>query len=315
MSIVLLILKILGIILLVLLGLVILVFLSLMLVPVRYQARGRIEEEIDISVGVSWFLHLISLQIAFGSGGQEQTLRILGIPLRLFQKEKEKKVRKKKRKKKMRLPEQASSREPEKPLDEESPPPSEQTVSQTKKEQKEPVTPSEQVISKADKPQKRRDRRSFFEKIKKIPGMIRAKWETLIEIIKGFWEKLSRLREQAGRIREELGREENWQAIKSLMGEMKRLFRHILPRKIQGELSFGTADPATTGQILGIVSTIPFLYRYRIHLTPDFSSESYYIRGTFRLKGHARGIHAVISWFSLFRDKNIRKIIQRYRNS
>ena len=86
MSIVLLILKILGIILLVLLGLVILVFLSLMLVPVRYQARGRIEEEIDISVGVSWFLHLISLQIAFGSGGQEQTLRILGIPLRLDRK-------------------------------------------------------------------------------------------------------------------------------------------------------------------------------------------------------------------------------------
>lgn len=304
MSIVLLILKIIGIFLLVVLGMGLFVFLSLTFVPVRYQVFGRIEEEIEISVGVSWFLHLISFRIKYSPKDQEQTLRIFGIPLRLFGKEEDKKKskkRKKRKNKKQKRTEKQSQeppvlKEPEKTLEEERGLPSEPAAFPEPKEQKESGP-------------------SFFEKIRKIPRMIRNKWETLTETIKGFWEKLGRLKGQAGRIREELGREENRQAVKALLREAKRLFGHMLPRKLQGELSFGTTDPAITGQILGVISTIPFLYRYQIQVTPDFSSESYYIRGTFRLKGHARGIHAVITCFSLFRDKNIRKIIQRYRHS
>lgn len=181
---------------------------------------------------------------------------------------------------------------------------------------RETTLPSKRKRSKRDK------HPSFSDKIQGIFSMIRDKWETLKEMVRRIGARLQALWEQAGsvkallaRIREEIHREENRRALKAVLREIKYLIRHIGPRKIFMQLLFGTTDPAMTGQLLGLISTFPFVYRYQIQISPDFSSESFYLKGPFDIKGHARGVHAVLSAFCLIRDKNIRGILHRYRNS
>lgn len=180
----------------------------------------------------------------------------------------------------------------------------------------------ETTLPSRRKKSKRGRRPSFSGKIQRIFSMIRDKWETLKEMVRRIGARLQALWEQAGsvkaclaRIREEIHREENRRALKAVLREVKYLIRHIGPRKIFMQLLFGTTDPAMTGQLLGLISTFPCVYRYQIQISPDFSSESFYLKGPFDIKGHARGVHAVLSAFRLIRDKNIRGILHRYRNS
>ncbi len=193
-----------------------------------------------------------------------------------------------------------------------------------KQEAGEAPSSSEQEAASAseNKKKRRRDRPSFSDKIRRIFGMIRKKWETLKEMVRRIGRRLHALWEQAGsvkaflsRIREEIHREENRRALKAVLREIKYLIRHMGPKKISMQLTFGTIDPALTGKLVGLISTLPFFYRSQVQVIPDFSSEFFYLKGPFEIKGHARGVHAVLSALRLILDKNIRGILQRYRNS
>lgn len=162
----------------------------------------------------------------------------------------------------------------------------------------------------------------FFEKIYRLPRMISLKWETIKEGFQKVKEAGKELRQKAESVKgvfrsvwEACGKEENRAAFLAIFREMKYLAAHMRPRKILADISFGTPDPATTGQILGGISILPFLYRYRIQLFPDFSAERFYIKGEFDLRGHARGCHIALSGFRLLKDDHIRSLLQRYRNS
>lgn len=162
----------------------------------------------------------------------------------------------------------------------------------------------------------------FFQKIKHFFGMIRIKWETLKETPRRFKRKLrqlkhkwGRLKQKAGRGLAELKREENRNAAAAVFRELKYLLSHVSPRKIKGDVAFGTDDPALTGQILGGISILPFFYRYQVSVRPDFASERYYLKGELSFKGHARMVHVLVSGFRLLKDRNIRSIIRRYRSS
>lgn len=151
---------------------------------------------------------------------------------------------------------------------------------------------------------------SYKEKIQKItaiPRMIHSKWETLREKTKSIWNIIER-------IKTVISDEDNRNALKVIVEELKYLFKHFAPRKAKGDISFGTDNPAYTGQILGIISILPFLYRYKMTITPDFETEKIYVRGNFDIKGYARGIHVLISMYHLFQDDYIRNLLQKYRN-
>ena len=148
----------------------------------------------------------------------------------------------------------------------------------------------------------------FFTTLKNLPGIIKSKLENLKEKAKNF-------RETAGRIKQEIQDENNRAAVKLLLSELKYLLKHISPGKVKADISFGMDDPATTGQVLGAVSMLPLLYRYQLQLYPDFETEQSYFKGSFDIKGQAQGIYVLIVGYHLIKDKNIRSLIQRYRNS
>ncbi len=339
MTVVLFLLKLVGIVLLVLVGLVLLLSLTLLLVPVRYRIRGEAAQEFtacSARIRVSWLFHLIHFQLVLEKKELESSLRICGIPIGLGGeaeegadapgRRKKKKKRKTERKKKKdrrqrrekRVPAEEARSQPSAAEPQERVPAEVQTAGSEAPSSSEPEAASASENNK----KRRRDRPSFSDKIRRIFGMIRKKWETLKEMVRRIGRRLHALWEQAGsvkaflsRIREEIHREENRRALKAVLREIKYLIRHMGPKKISMQLTFGTIDPALTGKLVGLISTLPFFYRSQVQVIPDFSSEFFYLKGPFEIKGHARGVHAVLSALRLILDKNIRGILQRYRNS
>ena len=104
MSVVLSILKIIGIILLVILCIILALLLIVLFVPIRYNAHvvkeergpdGKITEGLAATAGVSWLAHIVSFGISFKEGKLSKGLKIFGIDLSKRKKQKEKKKKKK----------------------------------------------------------------------------------------------------------------------------------------------------------------------------------------------------------------------------
>ena len=95
--------------------------------------------------------------------------------------------------------------------------------------------------------------------------------------------------------------------------ELRFLLRHFSPRKAKGELAFGMADPAQTGQVLGALSVLPFWARYRINVCPDFEAERFFVEGQLWMKGHIRICHFLLSVIRLIKDKNVRRLLKKIR--
>jgi len=88
-----------------------------------------------------------------------------------------------------------------------------------------------------------------------------------------------------------------------------KILRHVLPRKCRVKLTFGTGDPALTGQILGSVYALYPWYadRGEFSFLGDFTEALAY--GKLYLEGR---IHPIVPAFHavfLLRDKNIGKLI------
>ncbi|MBR3165361.1 MAG: DUF2953 domain-containing protein [Lachnospiraceae bacterium] len=88
-----------------------------------------------------------------------------------------------------------------------------------------------------------------------------------------------------------------------------KILGHVLPRKCRVKLTFGTGDPALTGQILGSIYALYPWYadRGEFYIYGDFVEALAY--GKLYLEGR---IHPVVPAFHavfLLRDKNIRKLI------
>lgn len=88
--------------------------------------------------------------------------------------------------------------------------------------------------------------------------------------------------------------------------ELKYLLTHFKFRRIRTDLTFSMGDPALTGQVLGGLCVLPFLYRYQVQVYPDFEAENTYVTGTFDIKGRARGLHIAVSAVRLLGKKEFR---------
>ena len=112
-------------------------------------------------------------------------------------------------------------------------------------------------------------------------------------------------------IKKELTDEHNRSVVKKIWSELGYLLKHFRFRKIQTDLFFGTGDPASTGQVLGILCMIPLLYEYEFKITPDFESEEAYIKGTFLIAGKVRLIHLLRTVLRLVFDKEVRIVVRK----
>lgn len=297
MSIILMILKIIGIAFLAILVLLLILVLAVLLIPARYRISGKADERISVRLQISWLRPCISWKARFEEQHFEQTLRIFGIPLKKRSGE-DKKPKKKGRPKKKRKPQ----KKPEPKVLESK------TAVQVQAPELQRSEPAEAAEPAFTKKRSRLDAvRSFFYKVKQLPGMIKLKVETLKEKALNFKELLARMKT-------EFEDEMNRNVLKLLFTELKDILKHFAPRRVKAEVSFSAGEPSATGQALGIISMLPFVYRYEIRLYPDFERDELYFKGTYDIKGHIRGVHALLLMIRFIKDKNISGLIQRYRN-
>ena len=308
MAVLLLILKIIGIILLILLGLILLILAVVLFVPVRYQVSGSIGEKTTVRIAVTWLLHAVSWRAAYEEEGFSSQLRIFGL------------TRKGKR------PDDGEPGEDDREDGAEEP--EERSAADAlltdgeqktdgiltdgeqgeaerfdERQAKEPDPAEHKELEQAN-PAVRRKRRG---------GLVRRIWERIRAFFAGLVRKLRQLRagikealKKIKDVRTFLTDERHREVLPLIFTELKYLLTHFKFRRIRTDLTFSMGDPALTGQVLGGLCVLPFLYRYQVQVYPDFEAENTYVTGTFDIKGRARGLHIAVSAVRLLGKKEFR---------
>ena len=92
----------------------------------------------------------------------------------------------------------------------------------------------------------------------------------------------------------------------------KFLLKHIIPTRIEGQVTFSFEDPALTGTALAVLGmTIPF-HKNCVQINPRFEGENY-LQGNIRAKGRIYGFVFVRAALSIYFNKNIKYIIKRWK--
>ena len=246
MSILLLILKIIGIILLVVLGLILALLLIILLVPLRYSFYFQANEKKLIFGGkITWLIKLIQIFISYKE--EELSCKVKVFIFTLFGDEKEEKKK----------PDALT--EPEKPVEKPQEAPietsHEESLEKPVDEQADQPAP-EPVIETEEEPKKKETEKKTKKKKKKEQKPDKSEGESWTQKVIDWKEELS-----------------TW-PISVIVREVKRLvfdaIKHIFPRRISGYLRYGFDDPSLTGRVTGAAAGFYPLYGDKIRLYPDF---------------------------------------------
>ncbi len=153
----------------------------------------------------------------------------------------------------------------------------------------------------------------FGKRLRKIKGSIagvRKKLSGLLERIRRGWQAMRRIKNKIGLVKSFLREEENKTAFRVTFGSLKKLLKHIRPRKLKSKVTFGTGDPCSTGQALGAISILYGYYGENVRITPDFENKvfagSHYARGRIRI-----GTLLIIV-IKLLIDKNFKQLKRNF---
>ena len=157
----------------------------------------------------------------------------------------------------------------------------------------------------------------ILSKIIRFPGNL---WNKVISIIKGIIEKIKNIKKTISGITDKLGwwkefltNERTKAAISLIWKDAKGLLHHVLPTKLEGDVTFGCDDPAITGTVLAVLGmTFPF-HKNRIHVNPLFDGENQ-LTGNVFLKGRIYGIVLIKAAIEIYFNKNIKYVINRWKH-
>lgn len=307
MSVILLILKIIGIVLLALLGLLVLFLCAVIFYPVGYRITGSFEDELELYARLHWLFHLFCFRFQIVREEKRAVLYILGIPKQIYPavEKKEKRHRKKKRRS-QRADHDEETYDWEMEEDD-----GEEAVLQTMQMTSigtEKVTSSEKEFSQeeVDLPDKISSWKRFFQKIKQIFWKIRSFFQTLSDKVRSVYSNFSKWK---GIFTDEANRA----SVRLIWSEIKYLAIHYKLRKVKADICYGLGDPALTGKSLAVLSMIPFFYKKKVQIVPDFETEEFFVKGNLDARGHIRIFHLIRSGLHIWKDNNCKKFIRKLK--
>lgn len=344
MHIVLLVLKIIGAILGGLLGLLLLLVLLVLFVPVRYRIHLVSDKNVELDSCVSWLLHAVHVSIRYQENRMKYCLRIFGLPVRQdkedkentekdiknAQKSKSKESRqnrqnKKKGKNRTKLQQKEQTKKPKDSKTESVKSKAKKTElanSQTKiaeqkkksatvPERKEPLKIESKPVSRENdlKKEKKPEKKGFhpIRKIKKFIQMIREKIAGIPLLWNKIKEKAVLLNKRKRRILEFLRDEGTKSSLRKVKQRVFEIFRYIGPRKLKGYVRFGTGDPCSTGQILGILSIGRAYFNTKVNIYPVFEEKVF--QADLTARGRLRVMRFLRIGSVMYFDKEIKKFI------
>lgn len=331
LSILLFILKAIGIIILTVLILVIFMLLSVLFVPVRYRAEGRIiinnEKEGqkpvsgEVKATVSWMLHIISIRVWTSENKLYYYGKLFG--KRIVDSEA---PRSKKEKKAFISEAHKSEKSAEKALADidkslgenvqNSENNTDEAVDKTFPEKEKTYTEAdnEKEIKEADYNNKAytdsKEKESLIDKLKNVYNIIYTK----IEKIKfKFIEICDKIKNVNG-TREEftafLTTEESRSAIAEIKCRIIKILLHIKPLKLTINAAYGLKDPALTGQVYGVLCILLSRYGDKININPQFTDVSKpFVAGDFKCNGRIRAAVLLIHAIKIYKIKRLKEFI------
>lgn len=283
-------LKIIGIVLGAILLLILLLLLWILFSPIRYRGRFIYDGKPDLNVKISYLLWIVRGFYIIDSSGSRYDVKVLWKSLLDSKESKSKKS--KKIKKKVKTPTTKETKpaiikkEPDDFLDEH------EKIKITPKETKKP-----EQKALPDKKDKKKEKKSIFKKLKELYNKITGVIKNLID--------------KKNKVMEEINDERNRDAVKFALKLLGKLLKHLLPRKHKISVEFGTGDPATTGELLGVLYALAAMFSLNLSVTPDFEEKIFKCDVPF--KGRVSVFLLLVWLIQAYRHENLRRLIDKIR--
>ena len=320
MGIVLLVLKVIGIILLCILGLILLLLLLTLFSPLTYNvvASGSMESY-KVKAKIGWFLNIFRVNVCFKDGKLKLRVRIFGIPFNLGAKSEKKQKREETLP--AQLPEVVETIEAAEtvvtdPIEADEEILLIEEVTEEPKEEPENKTTIKDKIKNLFKREKK-PKLSEEEKQRLKEEKARLKAEKKDASKRAREEKIKQIKEYISKGKEAwayLQEAETKKAISLAKDVLKKVLKHILPRKFKGHVDFGLEDPATTGTVVAAVCAAYPVHKGNMIVTPYFDTDKMILKGKAQVKGHIIMCYLLIQGLRILMNKRIMSLIKQARN-
>lgn len=322
LSIVLLILKIIGIIVVSILGFLLLVIGIVLVVPIRYRVVGIKDSELIAKVNVSWLLRIVYFKLEYKEQKLTYSLRIFGYtifsdkPSRKKHKERRHKVRKHKVRKRVvkkkpnadkqvlvreqsgeqRITKQTQSMQTEIPSLRNTETKEMIEVSESRKTMENTADKKEHVFSKI---------KGKFKQVCAWFSSIKQKIRDILSLMKEIFRKL-------GVVKSFLFKVENRPGFKKIFVSVKKVLKHIFPTQLRLKMHFGTGDPCSTGQVLGMICAVCPQILNNTQIIPHFDEQI--LEGDLYAKGRIRIFTLLVIAVKLMIDKEFKHVLREFKN-
>jgi hypothetical protein len=158
-------------------------------------------------------------------------------------------------------------------------------------------------------------KQSLFErlriKLKNLRDNITSFYSGIKNKVRSILESVGSIHQKFKLILEFLKDEINKEGFHITFQSIKRLFKHILPTKLQSKIIFGTGDPCSTGQALGFLSILYSFYGDKITIIPDFENSRF--EGEHYVRGRIRLVTILIIVIKLILDKRFKQLRRNFQ--
>lgn len=281
MSVLLLILKIIGIILLVILALFVLLIVGILFVPYAYRVKGSFHGKPDLTASIYGLGHLVGIGMILTENGAKIYLRICGIRKFLQSGNKENKT--------------GNTDQYEENMGE-----GQKTDPETGNYENLPMPEMQKI-------------KAFWQKIVKIP----EKFKRVIARIRDFFHTIKsafgNAKKTIRKVKCLLTNESHKSAFTKLKTSVWQLLKILMPYRLKLNLEYSTGSPDTTAQLLGILTMFPIGYQNRWNVHPDFTADNAYAEAEFDVKGRILGFSLLKLILGLVLDKDCRKLYNHFK--
>ena len=309
--------KVIGI----LLAVLVIVALAILFAAVRYCGKISFDDK-KAQISIRWLGVVLCVPILITEKDLQWKVRVFGVPIlrsdgahkkRRSKKSSAQKAQKRKAEKAAETVQktQESSKQEKKALSvnlEKSP---------TAPEQEKQIAPKqatdkteEQIASKQTTDQ--REEQSAFRQAderEKKPRGIRQLFlwlQNVIKIVRKIKKKVHSVQDLVDILRSDAGK-----AFICIVKEnVIHLWKQIHPRRMRGKVIFGTGDPCSTGELLGVLALFYAWYGNGVQIIPDFEQKR--IEGNVSFRGRIRMITLICIAWRIIKNKDGRKLLHEW---
>lgn len=296
--------KVIGI----LLAVLVIVALAILFAAVRYCGKISFDDK-KAQISIRWLGVVLRVPVLITEKDLQWKVRVFGVPILRSDG-----AHKKRRSKKSSAP-KAQKRKAEKAA--ETVQKTQESSKQEKKAlsvnlEKSPTAPEQekQIAPKqaTDKTEEQSAFRQADEREKKPRGIRQLfLWlQNVIKIVRKMKKKVHSVQDLVDILRSDAGK-----AFICIVKEnVIHLWKQIHPRRMRGKVIFGTGDPCSTGELLGVLALFYAWYGNGVQIIPDFEQKR--IEGNVSFRGRIRMITLICIAWRIIKNKDGRKLLHEW---